>query len=158
MKINRYLRCSIAAAALLATSLCAYSATAVVVTKADNSKVTIMLSQKPAVQFTEDAIVVSADDKTWTYSTAEYLTLSIGDSEASVGDIVVSDPVMQFEGGTLRVTGLAGGEPLMAYGIDGRLLASCRADSAGEAHLDLSGRTGIIIIKTNNHSLKIQKQ
>lgn len=117
------------------------------------------LETRPVVSFTETDVKLECNDIIVLYSLDRYLKMTIGEGTPATGIKTTDDePSTMFTvtGSTITAKGCTS---LALYTVDGKQLASTKADADGTATLSISQLTaGIYIININDKSFKIIKR
>ena len=127
-----------------------------VLTQADGTVSKFLLADQPVITFSEGNLVVTCGSETLTTAMAG-LTTSFEDITTAIHQIEeskVTTPKISF--GEASFEGLKAGSSVSAYALDGRVLATTKADEEGRANIQLSGLgQGMVILRTSSHSYKI---
>ena len=136
-----------------------------VVTKADGSVVKFDFSDAPVVSFTStDVEIKVGGEKAILFPLSDYAKFTFeeeGILPDEVAEVVEEIRAEEFkiEGGNIRAWGLEPGSPVTIYSLDGKPVASGRADSNGDFSFSLSGaNAGIYIVKTSKTTFKFLKK
>ena len=132
-----------------------------VVTQKDGSVTKFALSDVPVVSFDGDSIVVTAAGEVLKFDligvtgyafSEENVTTGINSTTVDGGD--VTKPF--FAVGNAEFSGLKSGSTILVYTIAGKAVTAVKADTEGNATVDLSQLPkGVYIIKTPGKSYKI---
>lgn len=149
----------LAAAAILAlTSVQVHGDTlnAVTVTPQNGDAVTIALSEKPAVTFTDNAVVLKGSATSVEFPIDQKATFTF----TNIGSTGISKPqtvnnITFVIGQELEIMGLAAGETVYVYDIKGQAVARAKASSNGQASINLGNKKGTLIVRTSDKSIKI---
>lgn len=116
------------------------------------------LEDRPVVSFTETDVKLACNDITVLYALDHYLKMTIEEKDiaTSVNSTFNGESSMfNITGSTIMATGC---KNLAVYAVDGKALASTKADAYGIATLDISQlRVGAYIVVFGNQSFKIYK-
>lgn len=81
------------------------------------------------------------------------------DYEDAIGDVTQDKrtaPSFRLVGSQLQVMGLKPGSAVQAYGVGGEILSQATASEGGQAMLNLPQAKGIVIVKTNDITIRLQ--
>lgn len=160
MRKMGYLRTMLALTLTLFTSGAVWSQTAdkqmcVVIHEVERTTA-FALESRPIVSFTESDVKLECNDISVLYSLDHYLKMTIE-------EVDIATELKNLAEGSFRITGSTiigtGCESLSLYTIDGKFIASSRADSDGVVTLNISQLpTGTYVSTFGNKSFKIYKR
>ena len=125
-----------------------------VLTQGDGTVGKFLLADQPVITFSESNLVVTCGSETLTTPMAGLKT-SYEDATTAVEHPTFNErPTISF--GEASFEGLKAGSNISVYAIDGRVLATTKADEEGRASIQLSGLgQGVVILRTPTRSYKI---
>lgn len=120
-------------------------------------KVSFAFVEKPVVAFSETNLAVSVHGvERVSYAYADVQRVVIDDDVISAVDNAVANSdgqsvVFLLSDQTLSVSGIAAGEKISLYAIDGKLALSQKANAEGITIIDLSAlQQGVYVVRTQN--------
>ena len=118
------------------------------------------LEEHPKVKLGKKEFTLTTASQTIKYEAADVLRFTLQEESINPG---ISAPKtmgdVQFRKGTLSIAGCMPHSPVCIYDIAGRVILAAQTDGEGNLTLSLTIlRKGIYIVKTNNTTIKIQKQ
>ena len=127
-----------------------------VLTQADGTVSKFLLADQPVITFSEGNLVVTCGSETLTTAMAGLKT-SFEDATTAIQQIEEGKAITpKISFGEASFEGLKAGSSISVYALDGRVLASTKADGEGRANIQLSGLgQGVVILRTPTHSYKI---
>lgn len=155
--MKRFLLFSLSALAMTLFATRVQAASYVKITGQTGQSVVFALSERPKATLTATSLVVTTANDTIYYPLSEYRKFELTDETTAISQPRGNDGtdiVVHLSGSTLQMEGLEAGSPVAAYTTGGALAASAKASANGSATLSLSGRKGIIIVKTNGRTFK----
>lgn len=160
--------------ALLCSVLCSQAGEpgepALAVTTKDGKTAVYALREKPLVTFSGDDVVLKTPNVQISYVFADlesFMIVNNYDGEEIIRRLPADDirnlpaDATQFEvtDKSLIAGNLNPGEELLLFTVDGKRIASARASEEGRASVSLESiPTGVVIVKTQSFTYKIQKQ
>lgn len=131
----------------------------------NGAKVSFAFSAKPTVSVNSEGITVSAQEK----SDVSYLFSEVDrfyfedDIETAIQGAkagATATPVFSYANGVVSVTGIAAGEQVAVYSINGSKVNDAKANQAGTASVDISNvPTGVYVVSTGSGvSFKLLKK
>lgn len=126
---------------------------------ADQTVSTFELASSPVVTYSGNDIVVTCGSEVFQTSMANIEAVKFEKGGASgIERITTTEPRAAFAFGNASFEGMQAGAPVTVYTLDGRTVATAKADSEGRATVSMSGlQQGVYIIRTPNKSFKIKK-
>lgn len=157
MEINSTIKSFIVGAALVTGGMMAHAdVKTVVVTDAAGNSTSLAFSAEPRVTFTTASLVVTASETVVEYPLTSRVSFTFSDTESSVEDIMATSPLFYVDGEVITVKGLAPGETVQLYGIDGALINATVTDIVGCCTLTNPRRGQVVIVKTATHAIKVK--
>lgn len=154
MRIKHFIIATMLAALPLAECL-ADGVRFLVVNGKDGTKTTFALADNPKVSCKSGELAVIAGNRTFTLGLADVQNYQFAVESTGIEN-VIKDGSVKLENGCVVFSGLKAGSVVSVYLQDGRLLRDCRADSGGNAIVELSNMPkGVLIIHSNKTDIKI---
>ena len=114
------------------------------------------LEARPVVSFTETDVKLECNDVTVLYALDNYLKMTIEETTLPTSVKTVADDSFRITGSNVIATGCAS---LSIYAVDGKCLATERADADGVVTLNISQlRAGTYIAVTEDKTFKFIKR
>lgn len=136
----------------------AYTNDDLVIETKDGNTVSYHLKDRPVVTFEATDLVLTVSDVAVKYPVADLKGIHFAGEITSVSNVKVSDIAFSVSGSEIAANGLAKGEKLEVYTIDGKAVAASVVDAQGAAAVDISGlSTGVYVIKAGKKAYKIMK-
>jgi len=130
-----------------------------VIWQKDGSKVSFNLDEQPKTTFTADNLVITTATSTLNYPLAKIQRYTYEGAALSVRDLKTEGIVISHEGDDIIVKGLATGQTVAVYRMDGTQLLTKRSDDSGRLILSLGNLpTGVYMIKVNEITYKFLKR
>lgn len=136
---------------LLSLSPTLFAEEGVVLLLNDGTSVGFAFSQKPDIAIGSELTISTADGKALSYDYSSIKRISFADITPTAIDNIKSSSakaVFSITDNGIEVSGLANGEKVRAYSVDGSLAASATARD-GHASLQLSSTGSVYIIRTS---------
>ena len=143
------------------TSDDASSPSALTVHVKDGSKVTFLLSERPAVTFSDGYLLITSDDADASYPLSDVVKFTFGDVDeenTGIDSLPVDETTFGYDGGAIVVTGLKPGSTAKVYTIGGMMVHSESISDGSWTYPLSSLSSGIYIININGKSFKISKK
>ena len=113
------------------------------------------LEARPVVSFTDNDVKLECNDVTVLYSLDSYLKMTIEEAGTTVDVKTLADETFRITASNIIATGC---KNLSLFALDGKCLATGRADADRGATIDISQlRAGTYIVVFGNQSFKIHK-
>lgn len=132
------------------------------VTTKDGNTAVYALRERPLVTFSGDDVVLKTTSVQMQYAFADLESFSVfydPDIEDAIDHLPADAVQFGLTAENLTAGGLQPGEDLQLFTIDGKRIASVRASQEGKASVSLEGiPAGVVIVKTQSFTYKIQKQ
>lgn len=119
----------------------------------NNEEKAFVLAEKPVVTFNDTECVIDCNGYTGYFDMSEVLDLTIVKNYSGISEAVESPVTLEFtDPDTAIVRGVPSGINVSLYTLDGILLYSTRADSDGNAVVDMSSVApgSVCIISVNS--------
>lgn len=133
------------------------------VVNTDGSQVCVPFSEKPEIQYSNNAIVLTSEEINMEYpdGTLDFFDITTENTlgsvcrlstDASLAKGLISDGDIVFTNGTP-------GAALTVVALDGSVVATARLDNDGNARLPFSPqKSGVYVIKSGNSTFKLIKK
>lgn len=121
------------------------------------------LEEHPKVKLGKKEFTLTTTSQTLKYEATDVLRFTLQEETIENGTSSISAPKVmedvQFSKGTLLLADCMPHSPVHVYDTAGRIILSAQTDGEGNLALSLTSLSkGIYIVKTNNTTIKIQKQ
>ena len=143
------------------TSAVASGSSALTIHVTDGSKVTFLLSERPAVTFSDGYLLITSDDADASYPLSDVIKFTFGDiddEDTGIDSLPVDETTFGYDGGAIVVTGLNSGSTAKVYTIGGMMVHSESISDGSWTYSLSSLSSGIYIININGKSFKISKK
>ncbi len=128
----------------------------VVIHEVNNATTAFDLAEKPVVSFDDTDVKLECGTVTVLYSLEKYLKMTIEEVSVETGMESLFDESFKITDSEITAQGCNG---LSLYSVDGKCLATGRADANGVVTLSTSTlRSGIYVVVFGNKSFKIYKK
>lgn len=127
--------------------------------KADNKCVSVLLDKQPTVKFTADEINITTLDGIISFPANEIRRFTYGYDPVAIENVKAAGGFeFSFKGNTLRISHLPGGSPVEVFDTEGKQTASARTDGSGNTAISFAAMpTGVYVVKTQSGNFKISK-
>ena len=157
---------SLLSIALLCSVLCSQAGEpgepALAITTKDGKTAVYALREKPLVTFTGDDVVLKTAYVQVQYVFADlesFTVLNTLSDEDAIRRVSAGATQFEVSAESLTAGSLQPGEELQLFTVDGKRIASARATEEGRASVSLESiPAGVVIVKTQSFTYKIQKQ
>ena len=132
----------------------------------DGTKASFAFVDKPVIAVTADGLTVSANgasDVSYAFANVQKFYFEddiVTAIEQVKNDVSAQRPVFAYVGGVVTVSGLSAGERLAVATINGSQVSAAKADSEGNARVNLSSApAGVYVVSTGSGvSFKLLKK
>lgn len=145
----------IAVASLLA-SIPMIASNVLTINLANSEQVSCDFQDKPVITYEKKNVVIATTKETLTFAMADVVNMKYTTPTTTGIDNVASKMNIAINAGMLTVSGLAAGEIVQLYSVNGMQLASITADANGTVTADVSAGNAIVIVKTKTVTFKAQ--
>lgn len=124
---------------------------------ANSEQVSCDFQDEPVITYEKKNVVIATTKETLTFAMADVVNMKYTTTTITTGiDNVTSKMNIAINAGMLTVSGLAAGEIVQLYSVNGMQLASITADANGTVTADVSAGNAIVIVKTKTVTFKAQ--
>ena len=151
-------------AALIPVALCASAddSYGLIVKLRNGEERSFILSERPEVKFEDSSCLITCNNLVSTFDMSEIDVATFGPAIVAVSEIKGSDVTLDLSDSAVAVvSGIAGGDNVSVFTLDGVLCASTRADANGVARvsLDVVAPGSVYILSVNNvNKFKLYKK
>ena len=165
--INRAVRvatvipmCLVAFSLVPVPMLAESTATALTVHIKDGSEVTFLLSEQPAVTFSDGYLLITSSDAEMSYPLSDVVKFTFKDADETTGidNTSVGEASFAFDGGSVVVSGLKAGSNARVFATDGTTLHSEEVSGDSWSYSLSSLPSGVYIVSINGKTFKIAKK
>lgn len=122
---------------------------------ANSEQVSCDFQDKPVITYEKKNVVITTTKETLAFAMADVVNMKYTTTTTGI-DNVASKMNIAINAGMLTVSGLAAGEIVQLYSVNGMQLASITADANGTVTADVSAGNAIVIVKTKTVTFKAQ--
>lgn len=130
-----------------------------VLTQKDGTVSKFALRDAPVITYEGENVIVGCGGQQLTTEMSEITAINFEEDEIDgIETVATTEQQANFSFNEASFSGMKAGEAVSVYTIDGKALFSSRANSEGDAHIDLNSLPhGIYILRTPSHTYKIKK-
>ncbi|MDO4511714.1 MAG: T9SS type A sorting domain-containing protein [Bacteroidales bacterium] len=129
----------------------------IIITTKDGSTVSYSLTSLPTASFEGTVFVFKAGDVTVNFPVDDIDNIAFGEPTA-INDVKQSHITFAVTATQIATSGLSAGDMVEVFSIDGKNLASARADQDGAATVNISALSqGVYVVKAGKQTYKILK-